>query len=372
MSIQEQRKEMLRAEQPDGALEEYNNRDFYEEWQQQEGVRVIHDFAFENLRTVALTPWPRKGGSGAIINIPNDYMRNDSHLVEIAPGGKSAPERHIYEETVYILSGHGATRVWYEGQEPDTFEWQAGSLFAIPMNAWYQHFNVASEPTRYIAVTTLPPLLRFFKDPDFIFNNPSKFPSRYGGENDYFSKGKLYNRRVWETNLVPNAPDLGLYKYAERGAGGINVILQMAGNSTRPGISEFPVGTYKKAHRHGPGAHLVILSGVGFSLLWTKEDMSDLRQCNWQEGSMIIVPSDECIHQHFNTGTSRARYLAFHPGHMGMWKPRPGGRSGVSEQEGGWQIEYEDQNPMVNEIFEAELAKNGSQSRMAPFFKKRV
>jgi quercetin dioxygenase-like cupin family protein len=371
MAMQEQG-DIIRAPQPDRPLEDFTHRDFYEEWQQREGVRVIHDFAFEDLCAVELGPWPRKGGKGAVINIPNNILKNDAHLVEIAPGGKSEPERHVYEETVLILSGQGATRVWYDGQEPDTFEWHTGALFAIPLNAWYQHFNVSSSPARYIAVTTLPPLLRFFKEPDFIFNNPCKFPNRYGGnDKDYFGRGKAYNRRVWETNFVSNAPDMGLYDYSQRGAGGINVVLQMAGNATRPAISEFPVGTYKKAHRHGPGAHLVILSGVGFSLLWTKEDMSDVRKCDWRKGGMVIVPSDDCIHQHFNAGTTRARYLAFHPGHMGTIKPRPGGYfSGVSEKEGGWQIEYEDQNPLINEIFEAELAKHGAQSRMAQFFQK--
>jgi mannose-6-phosphate isomerase-like protein (cupin superfamily) len=367
--LKQKQDDMIQAAPPDGPLENFINRDFYEEWQKREGVHVIRDFAFDDLCKVELGAWPRKGGSGAVINIPNDVLKNDAHLVEIASGGKSEPERHLYEETVYVLSGHGASRIWYDGQEPETFEWQAGSLFAIPLNAWYQHFNVGSAPTRYISVTTLPPLLRFFKDPDFVFNNPCRFPARYGAESDYFSRGKLYNRRVWETNFVPNAIDMPLYAYAERGAGGNNVVLEMAGNSTRPAISEFPVGTYKKAHRHGPGAHLVVLSGVGFSLMWTKGDMSDLRRCDWREGGMVIIPFDDCIHQHFNTGTTRARYLAFHPGQMGTRKPRPGGYySSKSKEEGGWQIEYADQDPIVNEIFEAELKKNGAASRMGRFF----
>ena len=37
-------------------------------------------------------------------------------------------------------------------------------------------------------------------------------------------------------------------------AGGINAMLEMADNNTKSHISEFPIGTYKKAHRHGPGA----------------------------------------------------------------------------------------------------------------------
>src|SRR4051794_23478082 len=78
---------MIRAEQTDGPLEDYINRDFYEEWQKSEGLKVIHDFAFEDLRTLELGPWPRKGGSGAVINIPNDILKNDAHVIEISSGG---------------------------------------------------------------------------------------------------------------------------------------------------------------------------------------------------------------------------------------------------------------------------------------------
>ena len=360
--------DMKIAEAPDEPLDDFVIDDAYMSWQRREGVRVIQDFAFGDLDEIELSPWPRKGGAGAIIHVPNEYLPNDAHLVEIAPAGQSEPERHMYEENVYVLSGHGATRIWLDGQEPDMFEWEGGSFFSIPLNAWYQHFNVRSEPARYVAVTDAPPTMRRMRDDDFIFNNPFQFTSRYKGGTNQFEDGKLYNRRVWRTSFVPNAQDMPLYGWMERGAGGINVMLEMANNAQKAHISEFPVGTYKKAHRHGPGAHLVILSGVGFSLFWTKDDLSDLRKCDWKKGGMVIVPSDQCFHQHFNAGTTRARYLAMRPGSAGFLPPHGlRNKIDVSVKDGGCQIEYTDEDPKIHEIFEAELAKNGVTCRMKSF-----
>jgi hypothetical protein len=161
-----------------------------------------------------------------------------------------------------------------------------------------------------------------------------------------------------------------LYGWKERGAGGVNAMLEMASNNTKSHISEFPIGTYKKAHRHGPGAHLVLLSGTaGYSLIWTKEDRSDMIKCDWQLGSMVTVPSDNCIHQHFNSGTTRARYLALRPGDMGLYKGKGGGGDFAdrSMKEGGWQIEYEDEDREIHKIFEEELAANGAKCKMKAF-----
>ena len=363
--------DMKIAQTPDD-LETFDMDDAYARWLEHEGVPVIVDFAFEDLAKIELGPWERKGGSGAIINIPNDHLTNDSHLVEIKPGGKSEPEHHLYEEFCYIISGRGATNIWTDDSRKQTFEWHAGSFFALPLNTWYQHFNGSGdEPARYISVTTAPPMMRLYNDLEFTFDTPYQFKGRFDAQSDYFSgTGKLYKSRVWQSNFIPNAPDMALWGWQERGAGGINVMLEMAENNSRSHMSEFPVGTYKKAHRHGPGAHLLILSGdAGYSTLWTKEDRSDLRKADWKVGGMVIVPGDDMFHQHFNTGNTRARYLAIYNGTMGLYKPRAnrGWLADKSVKEGGWQIEYEDEARENHATFEADLAVHGATCRMKAF-----
>ena len=369
--------DILRAVEPDpDTLEQLVLDDPYRAWLAREGVKVIDEYAFEDLAKVELGPWERKGGLGAALNIPYPVLINDAQLVEIRPGGSSEPEHHLYEEIVYIVSGRGATSVWVGDGPKRTFEWKQGSLFAIPLNAWYQIFNGSgTEPARYLSVTTAPPTMRLFRDDDFIFNNDFVFSKRFKGEDDFFSgNGTLYKGRVWDASFIPNVPDMPLYSWVERGAGGINALFEMAGNAMKGHVSEFPVGTYKKGHRHGPGAHLLILSGdAGYSLLWHEEDMSDMVKADWQFGSMVVVPSDACYHQHFNTGTRRARYMALGYGSggtaAGLHTPFAGsGLGDVSQKQGGMQVEYEDENPLVLDLFEEECLKRGARPDMRRYF----
>ena len=69
-----------------------------------------------------------------------------------------------------------------------TFEWKAGAMFAIPLNAWHQHFNGSGiEPARYVAVTNAPVIINAFGDLDFVFNTRYDFKDRFNGEPDYFA-----------------------------------------------------------------------------------------------------------------------------------------------------------------------------------------
>ena len=166
------------------------------------------------------------------------------------------------------------------------------------------------------------------------------------------------------TNFVSDTHTVQLHDYRERGAGGTNMKFDLAGNTMAAHISEFPVGTYKKGHRHGPGAHVLILSGIGYSTLWPEGQ--EQTRVNWKQGS-VVVPPDKWFHQHFNAGAAPARYLALR---WGSWRYRfmrdteTEGPTYKSLKVGGSQIEYEDEDPRVHVDFESALAKAGAVCQM--------
>ncbi|MBI4186731.1 MAG: cupin domain-containing protein [Chloroflexi bacterium] len=338
----------------------------YEIWMEKEGIPVVTGYSVGDLREVPVKPWPRRGGLGAFINLRGSEQSAGSYVCEIPPGGSLEPQKHLYEETVLILNGRGATTIWYEGCPKQTFEWGEGSLFAIPLNAWYQHFNgQGDKPVRFFGVNSAPLVMNLFHNTDFVFNNGYVFKDRYNGEEEYFSsKGKLLinkRRRVWESNFIPDLLNIKLYEYQERGAGGTYIDFELADNTMCAHTAEFPSGTYKKAHRHGPAANVVILAGKGYSLMWPEGE--SWVKCDWHPGSLVIPP-DRWFHQHFNTGTEPARYLAM------RWNSQKHSmglkfRQDESTKSGGDQIEYEDEDPAVMKLFKQELAKEGAQLHMS-------
>ncbi|MFB3887794.1 MAG: ethanolamine ammonia lyase-activating protein, partial [Thermodesulfobacteriota bacterium] len=213
------------------------------------------------------------------------------------------------------------------------------------------------------------------RDTDFIFNTSHDFKDRFDGEPGYFSgKERLYQgtagiagTTIAETNFVYDLPNYPVREWKERGAGG-NTFFEIAGNVMTCHVSEFPVGTYKKAHRHGPSAHVIILKGSGYSLFWPEG--SPIKRYDWREGSMM-VPPDRWWHQHLNTGRTPARYLALH----GMRSRKFGlgikvYEVGKNVRAGGDQIEPEDEAPEIRETFEKELAASGIECRM-PLWRKK-
>jgi quercetin dioxygenase-like cupin family protein len=332
----------------------------YTLWRRGEGVPFYMGAHVDDLRTAEVTPWSRLGVKGAIVNLAAQEV-TDGWLLEVPPGGQTEPIRHLFEASYYVLEGRGATTVWQPGtSSKQTVEWHEGSLFSPPLNCWYQHFNHDGQrPARLFTPTTAPLMMNAVRDADFVFNCDYAFTDRYAGDETYFTDpGRKINTREWQTNFLPDVRTIGLPERRERGAGNL-LFFWMAGNAMNLHISEFPPGTYKKAHRHGPGAEIIVLGGSGYTLLWSAGDHERVR-VDWRDGS-IFSPMGGQYHQHFNTGTTPARYLAYTFGGVVVNDTRDAGEgASMSEREGGWQIEYEDEDPAILAEFERECARNGA------------
>ena len=334
----------------------------YTRWVASEGLEIIPALYVRNLRTVELKPWARRGGNAVFVNHDASRTSNDSYVMEIPPGKKLEPHRQLYEEMILILDGRGSTTVWNDEGKRITFEWGPGSLFAIPINTLHQHFNGSGrEPARYIGVTNAPPVVNLYEDLDFVFNTKHDFKSRFSGEPDYFAAKTEQKGFLLQTNFVPDAVNLPLITAKERGAGGGHIRFNMAKGSMNSHISQFPVGTYKKGHAHGPGAYVIILSGEGYSLMWPEGE--EPKRYDWEVGT-LIVPPNMWFHQHFNTGPTPARYLAFKHEVVSIRNAQGVPKAWISRRIGGDQVDYADEKPLVRSLFSSELSKHGLTPRM--------
>ena len=149
----------------------------YERWMHEEGVPTVRGYGVTDVRAIELGRWKRLGGRGAFIQLEGMEGITGMYVAEIPPGGALNPEKHLYDELICILGGRGATEDWSGPErEPDGnknfFEWQAGSLFAPPLNTWHRLLNGSgSEPVKYLAVTSAPLVLDLFDNIPFVFNS---------------------------------------------------------------------------------------------------------------------------------------------------------------------------------------------------------
>lgn len=348
---------------------DYWGRGAYELFLESEGIPVHTGMAIDDLRSAEVAPWPRLDARGAYIRLYGAEDTDNGYLLELAPAKASAPEKHLFEEYFFVLSGRGTCEVWNEGETPASFEWQEGSLFSVPLNTLHRlHNGSGSLSARLLAVTTMPIMMNLLHNTEFIFGAKHVFSDRYDGRKDYFDgAGTLYTGRVWETNFVADVRRFQLRDWHERGAGSKNIRFEFANNTMVSHVSEFPVGTYKKGHRHGPGYHVIMLSGEGYSLMWP-EGAPEMTEVGWKPGT-LFVPPGLWWHQHFNAGRDPARYLAIRWG-GNKWKvaqylDNQGVDKDVSE--GGNQIEYEDQDPRIHRTYVERCAANGVPVKMDAF-----
>jgi uncharacterized RmlC-like cupin family protein len=341
----------------------YERKSAFLDWCDKDGLSVLTGYGIDDLKTAPLQHWERLGGPAAYCHLEGSQGFVGVLIAEIPAGKSLRPMRHMYEEQVLILSGRGATQFWSASSpEPITLEWQPGSLFSPPLNVKHQHHNgSAAEPVRFATANNLPLIMNIYKSADFVFNVPYEFKDRFAGQKDFFSAdlkpGEEEDRVV---NFIPDLNAVTLDPHPERGVGFSRLGIHLSGNSMVGHIMAIESGTYKKAHRHGPGAQVIVIGGKGYSLMW--HPGKEMVRVDWQPGS-LLVPPEGWYHHHFTTSKEPARHLALRRGLRLVgypWRPN------FSEHEGGHLLEHEDEPPEIRAMYEAEMKKAGLPFRMPP------
>jgi mannose-6-phosphate isomerase-like protein (cupin superfamily) len=134
-------------------------------------------------------PWARMGGKGTFIQLlgPKQADRG-CYVLELPVGQSTNPEKHLYDEVLYIMEGRGSTEIWQEGQSKRTFEWGPGAIFAIPLNARHRLINGSGESVLILAFTRAPRLFKLFNNAEFILNCNYVFTDRYDGKGDAWAR----------------------------------------------------------------------------------------------------------------------------------------------------------------------------------------
>ena len=365
----------MSAREKDVGLPETDERLFidpYLDWADEQDIPIVEDYGVDLLSTPT-APWAKYEANGALVHLKGRGDFVSLFLLDIQPGGKTAPQQHLFEEIFYVVEGHGSTQVEIAGVT-HSFEWGPRSMFALPLNARYRLFNGSGRERALLASCNYFPLVKnLFRSDSVIFHRDLRVPEReypaeyLHGEGRYIPIRPGWNS--WETNLVQDAASFELKGFETRGAGSSHINFILADGMMKAHISAMPVGAYKKAHRHNPDFSIFSISGSGYSLFWYEGD-EDYTRVNWKYG-MVFAPPDMMWHQHFNSGPEPARYLAVAIG--GIRYPFLNSRRkqllgvDVSSKDGGGQIEYQDQDPRIHALFLEELARNGGACTMKVF-----
>src|SRR5436190_15527755 len=359
----------------------------YDLFKEAQDIPIYRDIGVRRVQDLPRKPWKRMGGNGTFIQLLGTEGLWGCYVVEVPGAGALNPEKHLYEEIYLVVEGRGTTEVWSEGNGKKlTFEWQRGSLFSIPMNAWHRIVNATSSPALLLAGTTAPNMMNMVSNNDFIFNCPYAFKDRFDASDDYYkykedvSPDPLRGLAMRQTNIIPDIINCELPLDNRRSPGYRRIEPHMTGNNFYLWIGQHENGRYSKAHAHGSAAVLVCLTGKGYTYTWP----ASLGQHPWEDGKGDQVRRQDYepvglvsaapmggnwFHAHFGISKQPLRLSAwFGPNAPGRERGRPGEQAidygAIDLKDGGTAIPYYDEDPYLRKEYAETLEKEGVKSRM--------
>jgi len=106
--------------------------------------------------------------SPQITSAPIATQAIETHIITLAPGGKSQKHGHMNSAIVYVLEGRG-----YDIHDGVRLDWQAGDAYIIRNGCVHQHFNSdPNHPVRALIMKSKP-LFMFF---NLIFQRTVEWP----------------------------------------------------------------------------------------------------------------------------------------------------------------------------------------------------
>jgi mannose-6-phosphate isomerase-like protein (cupin superfamily) len=363
----------------------------YDKFMDSEGIPVIEGWYVADVRETERRPWKRLGGKGAFIQLYGQEDITAMYVVEIAPGDALKTERHMYEEIYYILDGSGSAEIVAPDGKAQRFGWKKGDLFGIPLNAPHRLINEGGGPALALAQTNAPIIMDHFHNPEFTFACDFQFTDRYNGDPQYFKATEdiVHTARgddegggpTWRAAFIPDSDHVPLPAGRWKGGGFRFMSHSLVGNTLEGHFAEWPAGQYNKAHAHGGGAVLYIVSGSGYTLMWPREagvrpyeegNEAKIIRAPWGEGA-VVSPGTGWFHQHFGTGSSggkSVRQLALRPsgGQNPLGFRRVVSREGplVSIRNGGSLVDFDLEDPQIRRDFKADLVEKGLPYQMPP------
>jgi len=360
----------------------------YDRFMEAEGIPVYRSIGCRTVLDLPMAPWKRLGGRGTYIQLFGTEGLWGMYVVEVPAGGALNIERHVYEKMCLVIEGRGSTEVWQEGQaKKQTFEWQKGSLFSIPLNAYHRFVNATNAPAIMICGTSAPNIMNLFDNPRFVFECPFNFTDRYSGEDDYFKSrddlepDPVRGLAMRRTNFMPDIINCEMPLDNRRSPGYRRIEPEMAGQRFHLWIGQHETGRYSKAHAHESCAVLICVKGKGYTYTWPaiygstpwKDGHADkvLRQ-DYEAGGMVSAApmTGDWNHQHFGVSKDPLRVTAwFGPNNHPARKPGLPGEAmtdkwAIDLKKGGVAIPYHAEDPFLRQEFEDYMKREGVPVRM--------
>jgi mannose-6-phosphate isomerase-like protein (cupin superfamily) len=361
----------------------------YDAFMEQEGVPVFRGLGISRVQDLPLHPWKRKGGRGHFIQLYGTEGKWGCYVVEVPPAGALNVEKHMFEEIYLVVEGRGTTEVWQDGDSrKHVFEWQAGSMFSIPMNALFRIVNATSSGALLLAGNTAPNVINMINNFAAVFDNPFVFHDRFSSADDFYrAKDEIEPDTVrglamCRTNLIPDAMHCELPLDNRRSPGYRRIEPFMTQNCFYFWIGQHENGRYSKGHAHTSAAVLICLRGKGYTYTWPEKlgvtpwqdgHADQVRRLDYEPVGLVTAAPGGArwYHQHFSVSEEPFRLTAwFGPHNPGRDAGPPGEKhtdyTAIDVHEGGTAIPYWMEDPFIRNEYDATLRKNKVANRMDP------